>query len=533
VLCSTIRNCLAGRNKSVRPVETRYALSGDVRIAYQVVGQGSFDLVFVPGFISNLDLHWEDEGYTRLLKRLSAISRLILFDKRGTGLSDRVDAHHLPSLETRMDDVRAVMDAAGSGRAALLGASEGAPMAMLFAATYPERTRALALYGGYAHFHKWVMAPDRLNAFIAMAETAWGTGATLPNFAPGRVDDAHFTQWWARFERLSASPTAAAALARMNAEIDVRGVLATISAPTLLIHRRNDVRVDPEASRYLAKAIPNSRLVEIPGRDHPIWTGDVDRVADLIEEFLTGERAVVEVDRVLAALLVTRIYDTARLGDRMWRERSQRFQESWRLLVGRHGGRAVSSYGEMMISRFDGPGRAIRCAAALREAAQSLGVASGQGAHVGEIELHGPPVGMTARVTMQLASHAGRGDILASRLMADLATGSGLHFTDGGRVSLDDLSEPLAVVQVISEQHLEPACRPKAKASEHSALTTRESEVVALIADGKSNAAIAAELRLSEHTVKRHVANILLKLDLPSRAAAAAFSARHTGPDGP
>ncbi|MER9055779.1 alpha/beta fold hydrolase [Mesorhizobium sp. M0910] len=517
----------------MRPIETRYALSGDVRIAYQVVGQGSLDLVFVPGFISNLDLHWEDEGYTRLLKRLSAFSRLILFDKRGTGLSDRVDVHHLPSLETRMDDVRAVMDATGSGRAALLGASEGAPMAMLFAATYPERTRALALYGGYAHFHKWVMPPERLEAFIATAETAWGTGATLPHFAPGRVDDPRFATWWARFERLSASPTAAIALARMNAAIDVRGVLAAISAPTLLMHRRNDARVDPEASRFLARKIPNSRLVEVAGRDHPIWTGDIDRVADLIEEFLTGARAVAEAERVLAALLVTRIYDTARLGDRMWRERSQRFQETWRLLVGRHGGRPAGTHSELMMARFDGPARAVRCAAALRDAAQEIGVASAQGVHVGEVELRGPPTGLTARVTMQLAAHAGRGDILASRLVADLAAGSGLHFNDAGRIALDELDEPLALVQATSEQHLEPACRPKAKAAEPAALTARESEVVNLIADGKSNAAIAAELELSEHTVKRHVANILLKLDLPSRAAAAAFSARHAGPHGP
>lgn len=517
----------------MRPIETRYALSGDVRIAYQVVGQGSLDLVFVPGFISNLDLHWEDEGYTRLLKRLSAFSRLILFDKRGTGLSDRVDVHHLPSLETRMDDVRAVMDATGSGRAALLGASEGAPMAMLFAATYPERTRALALYGGYAHFHKWVMPPERLEAFIATAETAWGTGATLPHFAPGRVDDPRFATWWARFERLSASPTAAIALARMNAAIDVRGVLAAISAPTLLIHRRNDARVDPEASRFLARKIPNSRLVEVAGRDHPIWTGDIDRVADLIEEFLTGARAVAEAERVLAALLVTRIYDTARLGDRMWSERSRRFQETWRLLVGRHSGRPAGTHGELMMARFDGPARAVRCAAALRDAAQEIGIASAQGVHVGEVELRGPPTGLTARVTMQLAAHAGRGDILASRLVADLAAGSGLHFNDAGRVALDELDEPLALVQATSEQHLEPACRPKAKAAEPAALTARESEVVNLIADGKSNAAIAAELGLSEHTVKRHVANILLKLDLPSRAAAAAFSARHAGPHGP
>ncbi|TPN89666.1 alpha/beta fold hydrolase [Mesorhizobium sp. CU2] len=517
----------------MRPIETRYARSGDVRIAYQVVGQGSFDLVFVPGFISNLDLHWEDEGYSRLLKRLSAFSRLILFDKRGTGLSDRVDSHHLPSLETRMDDVRAVMDATGSGRAAILGASEGAPMAMLFAATYPERTRSLVLYGGYAHFHKWVMPPERLQAFIDAAETAWGTGATLPNFAPGRVDDAHFTQWWGRFERLSASPTAAAALARMNAGIDVRGILSMIRAPTLLIHRRNDVRVDPDASRFLAKKIPNARLAEIPGRDHPIWTGDVDRVADLIEEYLTGQPAVVDTERVLAALLVTRIYDTARLGDRLWSERSLRFQENWRMLVGRHGGRVAGTHGELMISRFDGPARAVRCAALLREAAQEIGVASAQGVHVGEVEVRGPPTGLTARVTIQLAAHAERGHILASRLVADLAAGSGLHFVDAGRVGLDELDEPLALVQVTAEQHLEPACRPKPKPAEPATLSARESEVVSLIADGKSNAAIAAELSLSEHTVKRHVANILLKLDLPSRAAAAAFSARNTGPDGP
>ncbi|WP_054312500.1 alpha/beta fold hydrolase [Mesorhizobium sp. 1M-11] len=517
----------------MRPIETRYARSGDVRIAYQVVGQGALDLVFVPGFISNLDLQWEDEGYSRLLKRLSAFSRLILFDKRGTGLSDRVDSHRLPSLETRMDDVRAVMDAAGSGRAALLGASEGSPMAMLFAATYPERIRALVLYGGYAHFHKWVMSPERLETFLETAETSWGTGATLPNFAPGRLDDTHFIQWWARFERLSASPTAAAALACMDAGIDVRSILSSIGAPTLLIHRRNDVRVDPQASRFLARKIQDAHLIEIAGRDHPVWTGDVDRVSDLIEEFLTGQPAVADTERVLAALLATRIYDTAKLGDRMWSERSQRFHETWRLLVGRHGGRVAGTHGELMIARFDGPARAIRCAAALREAAQQIGVASAQGVHVGEIELRGLPAGLTARVTMQLATHAGRGDIIASRLVAELAVGSGLHFVDAGRVSLEELGEPLPVVQATSEQHLEPACRSKAKPVEPAMLTARESEVVSLIADGKSNAAIAAELKLSEHTVKRHVANILLKLDLPSRAAAAAFSARHAGPDGP
>jgi pimeloyl-ACP methyl ester carboxylesterase len=206
------------------------------------VGHGPLDLVFVPGFISNLEVHWEDAGYGHLLHRLSAFTRLILLDKRGTGLSDRVDPDHLPSLETRMDDVRAVMDATGSGRAALLGASEGAPMSILFAATYPERTRALVLYGGYAHFHTWVMGADVLANFMEAAQTSWGSGATLKNFAPGRVDDARFQAWWARFERLSASPTAAIALARMNAQIDVRHVLGSIRVPTLIIHRTDDAR---------------------------------------------------------------------------------------------------------------------------------------------------------------------------------------------------------------------------------------------------------------------------------------------------
>ena len=225
--------------------ETRYARSGDLRIAYQAIGQGPLDLVFVPGFLSNLELHWEDQGYAHLMRRLAGFSRLIHFDKRGTGLSDRVDPAHLPSLEARMDDVRAVMDAAGSGRAAVLGASEGAPMAMLFAATYPERTRALVLYGGYASFHKWVLGPDGVERFIDEAERSWGSGATLKSFAPGRVTDPHFSAWWARFERLSCSPTAAIALARMNAAIDLRAILPSIHVPTLVLHRASDARAAP------------------------------------------------------------------------------------------------------------------------------------------------------------------------------------------------------------------------------------------------------------------------------------------------
>src|SRR6202521_460609 len=312
----------------MKPPETRYARSGDVRIAYQVIGNGPIDLVFVPGFLSNLKVHWEDPGYSHLLQRLGAFTRLIQFDKRGTGLSDRVDNPNLPSLETRMDDVRAVMDAAGSGRAVLLGASEGAPMSILFAATYPERTRALVLYGGYANFHTWVMGPGALATFMNNAERTWGSGASLAACAPGRVEDAHFKAWWARFERLSVSPSAAIALARMNAQIDVRHVLASIRVPTLVIHRTHDARVKLAGGRYLAQKIGGARFIEVPGRDHPIWTGDIDAVVDKIEEFLTGERPAPNHDRVLATLVVARLGGAARsaafAGDGLWDERVNR-----------------------------------------------------------------------------------------------------------------------------------------------------------------------------------------------------------------
>lgn len=284
----------------MRTPHTRCALSGGIRIAHQVIGQGPIDLVFVPGFISNLERHREEPGYSRPLRRLSAFARVIHFDKPGTGLSDRVDVQHLPDLGTRMDDVRAVMDAVGSGRAALLGASEGAPMSILFAATYPERTRALVLYGGYAHFHGAVSSAERSAAFVRSAEQGRGTGASLASFAPGLVHDPHLSAWWARFERLSVSPTAAIALARMNATIDVRGVPGAIRVPTLVIHRRDDARVKVAAGRSPAERIPGARFVELSGRDHPIWTGDIDRVVDAIEEFPTGTHSAAASGRVLA-----------------------------------------------------------------------------------------------------------------------------------------------------------------------------------------------------------------------------------------
>jgi pimeloyl-ACP methyl ester carboxylesterase/DNA-binding CsgD family transcriptional regulator len=510
--------------------QTRYANSGDVRIAYQVIGNGPIDLVFVPGFLSNLEVHWEDPSYSHLLRRLGTFTRLIQFDKRGTGLSDRVDLQHLPNLESRMDDVRAVMDAAGSGRAVLLGASEGAPMSILFAATYPDRTRALILYGGYAHFYTWVMGHEALANFLRTAERTWGSGATLANFAPSRVEDTRFKEWWARFERLSVSPTAAIALARMNAVIDVRHALPSIHVPTLVIHRTNDARVKFAAGRYLAENIRGAKFVELPGQDHPIWTGDIDSVVDEIEEFLTGERPTQHHNRVLATLVAARLVAperlAARLGDRLWVERLDRLRELSADEIARHGGVAIAMGAESISARFDGAARAVRCAIALRDAATALDLQLAAGVHTGEIEIRqNTAAGIALHVTERISVRAGAGEVLVSGIVSDLVAGSGLHFVERGNETVEGIDGQVRLCAVMSEQHLQPQVRT-AKAPQLDALSAREREVLALVADGLSNAAIAASLRLSEHTVKRHVANILLKLDLPTRAAAAALAGR-------
>ena len=369
----------------IRP-ETRYARSGDVHIAYQVVGEGPIDIVFVQGFISNLEVQWEDPGLTHLFNRLGSFARLIVFDKRGSGLSDRVT--DMPNLETRMDDVRAVMDAAGSERAALIGASEGGPMSILFAATYPSRTRALILYGAYAHFYTWVLSPEQVEAFAAAAEENWGTGGSLRSFAPNLVTNDRFRNWWARFERLGTSPAGAIALARMNGQIDVRDVLKTVRVPTLIIHREQDARVNVAAGRYLAAHIPGAKHVEIPGVDHPIWVGDTDRVVDEIEEFLTGIRPAPEPDRVLATVLSADVDDAARPAvrrERPWLERMRRYRELTEAALIQHRGRELGRRPDGTTAVFDGPVRALRCAMAIRDAARQLDMALRGGIHTGEV----------------------------------------------------------------------------------------------------------------------------------------------------
>jgi pimeloyl-ACP methyl ester carboxylesterase/DNA-binding CsgD family transcriptional regulator len=500
--------------------ETRYARSGGIHVAFQVLGDGPVDLVFVPGFISNMETQWEDAGYAHLCHRLAAFSRLILFDKRGSGLSDRVG--DMPDLETRMDDVRAVLDAAGSRRAVLMGASEGGPMSILFAATYPERTQALILYGAYAHFHSWVLGPQGLEAFVALAEDRWGEGATLPYFCPTLAEDARFRAWWAKFERMSASPAAAIALARMNGPIDVRGVLPAVRVPTLVLHRADDARVQAAAGRYLARHVSSARYVELPGVDHPIWVGDTDRVVDEIEEFLTGTRPPAATDRVLATVLHVDLARPTHAGGHAppWPERLQALREWLAAALLHHRGRTVGSRPDGITATFDGPVRALRCALAAREAATSCDVALHAGIHTGEVEVSGAEVsGGALHVAARIAAVARPGEVLASAVVRDIVPGCGLAFRDGGaRLPGTDL----ALLALEGD-----AAAGRAGLA---ALTARERDILGALADGLSNARIATDRGLSEHTVKRHVANILDKLDLPNRTAAAAFAAGRTSP---
>ncbi len=289
----------------MQPV-TQYARSGEVHIAYPAFGDGPINLVMVPGFVSNVENYWDEPDYARFLNHLASYARVVTFDKRGTGMSDRVA--ELPGLDQRMDDLRSVMDAAGMGQTALLGISEGAPLAILFAATYPERCRALALYGSFSRFSYWFPTPEALAKFFAYIEQSWGTGASVQRFAPSRANDPTFQRWWGRNERLGASPAAVAAFMRMNSEIEIGGNLPAVRVPTLVIHRTGDKVVSVEGGRDVAAHIPGARLVELPGADHIFCVGEsADEISDAIEEFLTGSRAPVDVDRVLATVLFAAI----------------------------------------------------------------------------------------------------------------------------------------------------------------------------------------------------------------------------------
>ena len=426
------------------PPETRYAKSGDVNIAYQVVGEGPSDLVYVPGWISNVELMWEEPAHARLLQRLASFSRLILFDKRGTGLSDAVPLDRLPTLEQRMDDVRAVMDAAGSERAAIFGSSEGGLMSVLFAASYPERARALIAHAIYAKRlwsvdYPWAPRPQARAAEIESIERTWGGEMDISNLAPS-ADEA-FKRRAVAYLRRSASPGAAVAFLRMNSQIDVRAVLPTIRVPALVLHRVGDRDVDVEEGRWIAAQIPGAKYVELPGDEHLIWAGDVDELVDEVEEFLTGSRPVHDAHRVLTTVLFTDIVGSsqraAALGDRAWRELLGAHHAAVRRELERFQGQEVDTAGDGFLATFDGPARAVRCGRAIQGAVGELGLEVRAGLHTGEVELAGEKVtGIAVHTGARVAALAERGEVLVSSTVKDLVAGSGLEFQDRGAYEL-------------------------------------------------------------------------------------------------
>jgi pimeloyl-ACP methyl ester carboxylesterase/class 3 adenylate cyclase len=426
--------------------ETRYAKSGEVHIAYQVVGEGPFDMVFVPGFVSNVEAVWSSPPRARFLQGLASFCRLILFDKRGTGMSDRTS--QIFTLEQRMEDVHAVMDAAGSERAALFGFSEGGPMSILFAATYPKRTRALVFYGSYAK-RSWAAdypfgwTSEQWDAFLATMEENWGKpdGVVLDRWAPSIARDEQAATAAAAYFRASASPGAALAVMKMNREIDVRNILPSVHVPTLIMHRVDERVIHVDNARYMARRIPGAKLVELPGIDHMPWVGDFEPIVQETAEFLTGTRHVAEPERELATVqfidIVQSTERAAALGDRQWRELLEGFQSLVRESLRQHRGREIDTAGDGFLAAFDGPARAIRCAAAVRERARAHGIELRAGVHTGECEIIGEKLGGIAVHTgSRVAGKAEPGEILVSQTVKDLVAGSGLQFAERGVHSL-------------------------------------------------------------------------------------------------
>jgi pimeloyl-ACP methyl ester carboxylesterase len=417
---------------------TRYARSGDAGIAYQVLGEGPPDVLMVPGFPSHLELAWEYPRLASFYRQLASVCRLIVMDKRGIGLSDRVPPSQLPGIEQRTDDVRAVLDAVGSDRAALVGASDGGPIAAFFAATYPERTDRLALINTYARRirskdYPWAPTADSWAAFESDVRNHWGDPLFVENLAPGYASDMEFLAWWARLLRQSISPGSAVAYFAMN-----RDVLPAIHVPTLVLHRTGD-RINPVGGgRFMADQIPGARMVELPGNEHHPWLGDSATLLGELEEFLTGTRGGAASDRVLATLLFTDIVGStptaARLGDRAWKVLLEAHRDIVRSELQRHHGREVGTTGDGFLALFDGPARAVRCALAIIGRLAEIGVSIRAGVHTSEVEIAGNEVaGLGVHVAARIMSLAGQDEVLVSAVVRDLSLGSGLAFSDRGR----------------------------------------------------------------------------------------------------
>jgi pimeloyl-ACP methyl ester carboxylesterase len=419
---------------------THYADSDGVSIAYQVHGEGPLDLVFVPGFVSHVELFWEEPQAARFLRRLASFARVIVFDKRGQGLSDRQGRP--PTLEESMGDLSAVMEAAGCERAAIFGISEGGPMSILFAATYPNRVSSLVLYGTYARI---LEAPDfphgvpeeALDRLGHLVKREWGGAMGIDLWAPSLEGDPEFERWWGRLLRQGTSPAGAIALFELYREVDVRPILPTIRVPTLILHRRDDRLVPVGQGHFLAKEIPGARCVELGGGDHLATVGDQDALLDEVEEFLVGSRRAREPDRALATVLFTDIVGSteraAELGDRRWRDLLERHNTVVRQQLDIHRGREIKTMGDGFLATFDGPARAIRCASAIRDELWAIGITIRAGVHTGEVELIGDDVsGMAVNIGARIGALADPGEVGVSSTVKELVVGSGLEFTGRG-----------------------------------------------------------------------------------------------------
>jgi class 3 adenylate cyclase/pimeloyl-ACP methyl ester carboxylesterase len=426
--------------------EPNYAKSGDVYVAYQVVGEGPIDLVYVAEFMNSIEAQWEEPLYARYLERLASFSRLICFDPRGKGLSDPVALDQLPTLEQWMDDVRVVMTSAGSQRAALLGVAGGGMMSMLFAATYPDQVEALVLVNSYARLtqaadHPSGTALNQEEDVVREMQYGWGRGILLERVAPSMSGDSAFRKWFGKYQRLGSSPGTVVAMRRMIQQTDVRHVLSSIHVPTLVVHRKDNWWVDGRQGRYLAEHIPGAKLVEVPGVDYFPFLGDADAVLDPIEEFLTGALRGARSDRVLATVLFTDIVDSTKraadLGDTRWRDLVDRHNDVVRRALDRFHGREIDTAGDGFLATFDGPGRAVRAAQAIVDAVGELGLEVRAGLHTGEVELAGADVrGIAVHIGARVSAEAVPGEVLVSSTVRDLVAGSGIEFEDRGRHSL-------------------------------------------------------------------------------------------------
>ena len=508
-----------------------YARHGDVDIAYQVVGDGPIDLVLVLGWVSHLAYVWELAAMAAFLKRLASFSRLILFDKRGCGMSDRV--RPLPTLEQRMDDLRAVLDAVGSKKTALMGISEGGVMSALFSATYPERTAGLIINGSYPSAlerpgYPWGVTEDVFEGMLQRARDTWGRVVGMDRYAPSQVDNPDVARWWATFTQMSASPGDAVELLRMNTLIDIRDVLPAIRVPTLIIHARGDRIAPIEAGRYFAEHIPNARYLELDSIDHWPYFGDADQVLGEIQEFLTGARTVRTPETMLATVLCTNLSQAGAhavwLGDRRWNQLVDRHNAVVRKVLARYSGREIEAGERGVTAVFDGTARAINCALDIRDELLGLGLRIRAGVHAGECEMQdGRPRGVALHVASGVMDAANPGDVLVSGTVKDLVVGSGIEFSDRGVREFGGVPGSWRIFSAGPGQLARAAGAP---ARDGAVLSRREREVAQLLSVGLSNREIAGRLHVSERTVDNHVHHILNKLGFDSRVQVATWLAK-------